>query len=167
MPDIRHELLIGAPAEVVYRAITTQEGLSAWWTPQTIAKPEIDSILRFYFGTEYYKEMKVTALKPLELVQWNCVEGFHEWVGTTISFRLHRGDKTFLLKSHPEAAGQIEQQENYDEGVLLKFEHNNWIDYTPMYAECNYTWGQFLRSLKLLCETGKGKPWPYQHITAS
>ena len=36
-------------------------------------------------------------------------------------------------------------------------------EYTNMYAECNYTWGQFLRSLKLLCETGKGRPYPYQH----
>lgn len=158
MPNIRHELFIGAPVEKVYQAITSQEGLSAWWTPQTTASPAIGSILRFSFGAEYFKEMEVTALEPFELVTWNCRAGFHEWVGTDISFRLFAGDRDSLLKAHPEAAGQI-----VDGGVLLKFEHNNWREDTAMYAECNYTWGQFLRSLKLFCQTGKGTPWPNQH----
>lgn len=163
MPNIRHELIIGAPAETVYRAITTQEGLSAWWTPETSAQP--GNIVRFGFGTEYYKEMKVTALEPAALVTWHCVQGFHEWIDTTISFSLHPGDSKSLLEAHPEAAGQIEQQQNDAEIVLLKFAHDNWREDTPMYAECNYTWGQFLRSLKLFCETGKGKPWPDQHVS--
>jgi hypothetical protein len=62
----------------------------------------------------------------------------------------------------PEISGQIEQQIN-EESTLLIFHHDDWKDYTPMFAECNYTWGQFLRSLKLLCETGKGTPFPNQH----
>lgn len=40
----------------------------------------------------------------------------------------------------------------------LVFHHDDWKDYTPMFAECSYTWGQFLRSLNLFCETGKGRP---------
>ena len=163
MPNIHHELLIGAPADKIYNAITTQEGLSAWWTPETKAKPELNSVARFPFGPDYFKEMKIVELKPSALVKWNCIAGADEWIGTTISFQLHPGDKSTLLNSHPEVRGQVQQQGNFDKGALLIFHHDDWKEYTPMFAECSYTWGQFLKSLKLLCETGKGKPWPNQH----
>jgi len=162
MPNIRHELIIAASAEKIYHAITTPEGLSAWWTPDAKVKPERDSVARFPFGPEYFKEMKIIALNPSRLVKWICLTGADEWKGTTISFELQTGDKESLLKSHPELKGQIEQQRS-DNATLLIFQHDDWKEYTLMFAECNYTWGQFLRSLKLLCETGKGRPWPNQH----
>jgi uncharacterized protein YndB with AHSA1/START domain len=162
MPNIHHALLIAAPVEKVYTAITTGEGLSAWWTPNTTVKAVVNSIARFPFGNGYFKEMKITALKPFELVKWNCIKGADEWIGTNIFFKLIPGDKESLLNLHPEILGQIEQQGN-DKGTLLIFHHDDWKEYTPMFAECNYTWGQFLRGLKLLCETGKGSPWPNQH----
>ena len=93
MPDIRHELLIAATAETVFKAITSQEGLSAWWTPYTTAKPEIDSVSRFTFGSGYFKEMKIVEFKPLELVKWLCILGAGEWLGTTITFKLQHGNK--------------------------------------------------------------------------
>jgi uncharacterized protein YndB with AHSA1/START domain len=166
MPNIHHALLIGVPVEKVYSAITSQEGLSAWWTPGTKTKAELNSIARFPFGADYFKEMKITELKPFELVKWNCIKGADEWIGTNISFKLLPGDKETLLNSHPEMRGQAEQQQN-DKGTLLIFHHDDWKEYTLMFAECSYTWGQFLRSLKLLCETGKGRPWPNQHRTQS
>ena len=166
MPNIRHELLIGAPVEKIYNAITSQEGLSAWWTAGTTAKSERNSIARFPFGPEYFKEMKIAELKPYAQVKWICVAGVSEWIGTTISFELQSGDKEMLSNAHPEAKDQIQQQRKGDTITLLIFHHDDWKEYTPMFAECNYTWGQFLRSLKLLCETGKGRPWPNQHSTA-
>jgi uncharacterized protein YndB with AHSA1/START domain len=162
MPNIRHNLIIGASAEKVYKAITSKEGLSAWWTPNTTTKAEVNSIARFPFGEGYHKEMKITELNPSELVKWHCIKGDAEWVGTTISFTIISGNKKTLLNLNPEISGQIEQQSN-EEGTMLIFHHDDWKDYTHMFAECSYTWGQFLRSLKLLCETGKGRPFPYQH----
>ncbi len=165
MPNIRHELLISAPSEKVYDAITAQDGLSSWWTPGTMAKPEIESIAHFPFGPEYFKEMKIIELRSSQFVKWTCIAGAEEWIDTTISFTLQSGDKRTFLKAYPEVQGQLEQQLNFDNGTLLIFHHDNWKEYSPMFAECNYTWGQFLRSLKLFCETGKGRPWPNQHRT--
>jgi hypothetical protein len=162
MPNIRHNLLIGASAEKIYNAITSEDGLSAWWAPNTTAREEIESIARFPFGNDYYKEMKIIGLITSEFVKWNCIKGDDEWVGTNISFTIIAGNKKNILDSKPEIAGQIEQQIT-EEVTLLIFEHNDWNDYTSMFAECNYTWGQFLRSLKLLCETGNGRPFPNQH----
>ncbi|HKH60668.1 MAG TPA: hypothetical protein VKA49_07545, partial [Flavitalea sp.] len=90
-------------------------------------------------------------------------DGAGEWIGTTISFELQVGDKETLLNAHPEMSDQIFQQEEGSEGTVLIFHHDNWKEYTPMFAECNYTWGRFMRSLKLFCETGEGRPWPNQH----
>jgi uncharacterized protein YndB with AHSA1/START domain len=163
MPNIRHEVLIWAPVEKVYGAITSQEGLSGWWTPGTQAKPERDSVARFPFGPDYFKEMKIKELEPLQQVKWICLKGEDEWVGTVITFRLQAGDRATLMRSNPEAKDQIQQQTTPNEGTLLLFSHDDWKEYTPMFAECNYTWGRFLRSLKQLCEGGKGHPWPHQH----
>ena len=164
MPNIRHQLIIEASPEKIYNAITTPEGLSAWWTPDAKAKPEVDSIARFPFGPDYFKEMKIAELKPFGWVKWHCIQGAAEWIGTTLSFKLEPGDQETLLREHSEMEGQIQQQSK-KEGTLLIFHHDDWKEYTPMFAECSYTWGQFLRSLKLLCETGKGRPWPIQHRT--
>jgi uncharacterized protein YndB with AHSA1/START domain len=165
MPNIHQELLIGAPVEKVYHAITSEEGLSGWWTPAVTAKPELDTVARFQFGPDYFKEMKITELKHSKLVKWTCIKGAGEWVGTNISFELLEGNKQSLTKSRSELLDQIKQQKHFDKGTLLIFHHNDWKEYTSMFAECSYTWGQFLKSIKLLCETGEGRPWPTQHST--
>ncbi len=98
MPNIRHELIIAASAEKIYDTITNQEGLSAWWTPETKARAESDSIARFAFGPNYFKEMKIVDLKPFKQVKWTCMTGADEWIGTTISFELKPGNKGSLLE---------------------------------------------------------------------
>lgn len=162
MPNIRHEVVVGASAQTVYDAITTQQGLAGWWTPDAVAQAQVDAVLRFPFGPHYFKAMQVTALEPAKRVAWRCTHGAAEWIDTILMFELHSGGRQTLLAGHPEATGQLEQQDK-DNAVLLVFRHDNWRDYTPMFAECSYTWALFLRSLKLYCETGKGRPWPLQH----
>lgn len=139
--SIYHRLLIGAPVEKVYEALTTQEGLAGWWTPETTAKPEAGSISRFTFEPDYSKEMRIEELKPYSKVKWLCLKGFEEWIGTTVTFEL----------------------EPHKRGCSLLFHHDKWKAYTPEFAGCSYDWALFLRSLKLLCETGKGKPYPNFH----
>ncbi|WP_343535393.1 SRPBCC domain-containing protein [Pedobacter sp.] len=136
--SIFHRLLIKTPVEIVYQALTTQEGLAGWWTPDTIAKPEVGSISRFTFGPDYFKEMEVIALKPYGLVKWRCIKAFEDWIGTTLTFEL----------------------EAHQKGCVLLFHHDGWEAYTPEFASCSFDWALFFRSLKFLCETGKGFPYP-------
>lgn len=135
---ICHRLLIEAPVEKVYEALTTQKGLAGWWTPETEAQPKVGSILQFVFEPDYFKEMKVEELTPYSKVKWLCLKAVDEWIGTTISFEL----------------------EPHRKGTSLSFSHDNWKGYTAMFASCSYDWALFLRSLKFLCETGKGLPYP-------
>ena len=165
MPNIYHEVIIGTSSENVYRALTSQEGLSAWWTPQTTTSAEVGSLARFGFGPQYFKEMRIDKLLSPEYVEWSCLAGADEWIGTTIKFTIKHGNKAALTLSNPEIADQLQQQRE-NQCTLLRLEHNDWKGYTSMFAECNYTWGQFLRSIKLYCETGKGRPWPHQHAVS-
>jgi len=142
MNSIWHRLTIKASPETVYQALTTQQGLAGWWTPDTTAAPETGSIARFAFGPDYYKEMKVTALEPSKQVQWLCITGFEEWIGTTITFDI----------------------ESHEQGAVLTFHHDGWKAYSRGFAVCSYDWAMFLRSLKILCETGKGLPYPHQYL---
>jgi len=162
MPHIRHQLVIGAAAETVYNALASREGLCAWWSPDVVAEAKEGSVARFAFGPTYFKEMRITKLQPSVQVNWTCITGAGEWVGTHLRFNLETGDKEILLNAHPEMVDQLAQS-SYNNLTLLTLQHDDWKEYTPMFAECNYTWGQFLKSLKLFCETGTGRPWPQQH----
>ena len=164
MPNISQEVIIGASRQNVYRALTSQEGLSGWWTPQTTTSGEVGSVARFAFGPDYFKEMRNEKLVTLEYVEWSCLAGANEWIGTTIRFSIKSGNKATMAQSNPEAGDQLQQLKRNDECTLLLLEHNDWKSYSPMFSECSYTWAQFLRSIKLFCETGKGTPWPYQHV---
>src|SRR6185295_8438831 len=155
MPNIHHALFIAAPAETVYDALTSQSGLSAWWTPNATATPRQFSVARFPFGEGYFKEMRIEELKSPVSVKWKCITGAEEWINTSISFKLESGEKENLRKKYPEIKDQLRQNILGADGTLLIFHQEGWRNETLMFAECNYTWGQFLKSLKLFCETGE------------
>ena len=122
--------------EEVYDALTTDIGLSAWWTTTTEAKPEVESHTVFHFSEEYQKTMRVVELLPNRRVLWECVEGDVQWLGTTIAFEIE-----------PVAGG-----------IELRFYHAGWEAETELFGHCNYQWAVYLQSLKSYLETGKGRP---------
>jgi Activator of Hsp90 ATPase homolog 1-like protein len=138
MPDILHKVGIKSPSQHdVYTALTTVEGLSAWWTIDTRGESEVGGVLQFRFGAGGF-DMKVLELHPDRRVLWQVVDGPEEWLGTRISFDLdQRGDWTILL-----------------------FKHEGWKEPVEFMHHCSTKWAVFLLSLKSLLETGKGGPWP-------
>jgi hypothetical protein len=81
--------------------------------------------------------MKVTRLEPDRAVEWQCLDGDDEWIGTTFWFHL----------------------EEKDGRTTLRFTHGRWRESTDFLASCNYQWGSYMRSLKRYCETGEGSPF--------
>ncbi len=140
MPDIRHRVVIAAPLDRVYEAVATTEGISEWWTRDGVrGESREGSDLRFFIGQpEPAAVMEVTRLSPDGHVNWNCIAGADEWVGTKLSFALTQTD---------------------DETVVL-FTHADWRDPSEFMAHCSARWAYFLLSLKSYMETGKGTPFP-------
>jgi uncharacterized protein YndB with AHSA1/START domain len=135
MPDIKIKVVIKAAPQKVYDAVTTQEGLAAWWCKQAIAKPEMGFVNVFTFG-QFRNEMEVIELTPYKKVEWKCIQSIEEWIGTHVSFDL----------------------EEKDGNTILRFAHSGWKAATDMFAGCTYDWAMFIKSLKSLCETGSGTP---------
>jgi uncharacterized protein YndB with AHSA1/START domain len=133
-------VVISAPLENVYEAVATTKGLSEWWTRGGARGESSEgSRVQFFFGQpEPAAVMEITRVDPDGHVNWNCVEGADEWVGTKLAFELTRKD---------------------DETVVL-FSHADWRSPSDFMAHCSARWAYFLLSLKSLLETGKGTPFP-------
>ena len=101
MADILHRVGIKSSSlNDVYKALTTREGLSAWWTNNTQGESKVGGILQFRFGAGGF-DMKVLELDPAKRVLWQVVDGPKEWIDTKVSCELKQeGDYTIILFKH-------------------------------------------------------------------
>ena len=137
MKKIIHFLRIHAAPESVFNAITTEAGLSSWWST-AVSIDQTDSVIHFRFAGDFNPDMKVTKIEANRLVEWSCTAGHDNWQENTFSFELREiSSETNLMFV------QVYAQELSDE----------------VYGTYNFNWGYYLQSLKLLCETGKGTPF--------
>lgn len=138
MVDILHRVgIAGSSRDDVYRALTTVDGLAAWWTEDTRGATAVGGVLEFRFPEGGF-DMRVTDLDPAAGVRWEVIGGPAEWIGTSVHFRLAQdGDYTIVL-----------------------FEHQGWREPVEFMYHCSTKWGVFLLSLKSLLENGKGAPSP-------
>jgi uncharacterized protein YndB with AHSA1/START domain len=138
--DLIHCIGIAAPAETIYRAITTEEGIRAWWATAVKMDDNAGGMAVFsFFELTTVFQMRISAIEPFSLVRWNCVGGSSpDWVGTT---------QEFILDPRP------------DGEVLLKFCHGGWERGGDHCYFCNTTWGHLLVSLKDYAERGVKNPY--------
>ena len=136
--DILHRVGIKSSSlEAVYRALTTPEGLSGWWTDDTRGEGKVGGVLQFRFGAGGI-DMKVLELQPAKRVLWQVVDGPKEWIGTKIVW-------------------ELKQEGDY---AIILFKHQGWKEPVEFMHHCSTKWGVFLLSLKSLMESGKASPWP-------
>ncbi|MFI5150220.1 MAG: SRPBCC domain-containing protein [Bacteroidia bacterium] len=135
--SIKHLFHIAAPRAAVYEAITTISGLAAWWTRQTSGSPDAGGIIEFRFGPVYLNKMKVKELKLNESVTWEYVGDTPDWMGTVFTFKLDENEGK----------------------TRIRFEQANYKEQNDFYAQCNFSWGRYLVSLREYCEKGKGTPF--------
>ncbi len=139
MVDILHRVGIKSSVTEVYTALTTPEGLSAWWTTNTQGKGnDTGGVLQFRFDAGGF-DMKVLELDPGKRVLWEVVDGPEEWVGTHVDWDLSQ----------------------VDDYTVVLFKHQGWKEPVEFMHHCSTKWAIFLMSLKSLIETGKGAPEPH------
>ena len=142
MVDILHRVGMKSSVADVYKALSTREGVAAWWTNNTQGESKVGGTLKFRFAADGKDiggfETKVLELHPTKQVLWQVVDGPEDWIGTKISFGLKQED---------------------DYSVVL-FKHQGWKEPNEHMHHCSTKWAIFLMSLKSLVETGKGTPNP-------
>ena len=140
--DILHRVGIKSSPDAVYRALTTRDGLAAWWTDRTEGEGPVGGLFQFRFVDGDVDiggfDIKVLELQPDRQVLWQVVGGPDEWIGTRISW-------------------DIRQEGEY---AIVMFRHQDWREPVEFMHHCSTKWAIFLMSLKALVETGKGAPNP-------
>ena len=142
MPDIMHLVRIHASPEMVYRALTTAEGIRNWWTRDADLNQTIGGTGEFRFkkyGSGAVTTVRVDELEPPRRVVWRTISSFHpEWADTTITFDLR-------------AEGSV---------TVLSFAHRGFRREDEAYALFTTGWAYYLVSLQQYLETGEGAPSP-------
>ena len=138
MPDILHRVGVkDASPQKVYDALTTIDGLAAWWTEDTKGSADTGGVIEFRFPPGGF-DMEVIEQRPAERVAWKVVAGPDEWVGTTVEWEIRQdGDYTILM-----------------------FQHKGWKEPVEFMHHCSTKWATYMMSLKSLLETGEGAPSP-------
>ena len=138
MPDILHKVRVNdATKGDVYRALTTNEGLSGWWTRDTTGDNRVGGVVQFRFDGGGF-DMEVLESEPAGRVRWLVVDGPQEWIGTRIDWSLRQDEHS----------------------AVVLFKHEDWKEPVEFMHHCSTKWAMFLMSLKALIETGEGAPWP-------
>jgi uncharacterized protein YndB with AHSA1/START domain len=137
MAHIHHQMPIKAEKRIIFEAITSQKGLSKWWTKDCIAQPVLEFVNQFKFGDALENHMKVIDLQPDKRVEWECIKSVEEWLGTRVIFEI------------------IEK----DGMNFLNFLHSGYENEDEFFASCNFNWARYLISLQNFCEKGKGSPF--------
>jgi uncharacterized protein YndB with AHSA1/START domain len=138
MFNIVHRVEVKSSTDKVFAALTEEKGLAGWWSKSVAASPVVGVINKFRFGDRGFNDMRVVELLPGKRVRWQCVDGAPEWIGTEL---------TFDLKSD---AGS----------TVVLFAQRGWKEQVEFMHYCSTKWATYLLSLKSLCETGKGTPYP-------
>ena len=138
MVDILHRIGATATPDKVYDALTTRDGLAAWWTTDTTGDSAVDGTIKFRFGDAGGFDMKVLDQRPNERVAWEVTDGPEEWIGTRVRF-------------------DLKEEDDY---TIVLFAHEGWREPVEFMSHCSTKWATFLMSMKQLVETGTGAPYP-------
>ncbi|RTL68069.1 MAG: SRPBCC domain-containing protein [Pseudonocardiaceae bacterium] len=143
---MRHEIWIEAPRKDVFAALTTREGLDAWWGRAVAAEPQIGAVVEFDHGFGVPLRMRIVDLVDGERVEWECLGGFDDpanpasdWGGTRLSF-----DLTTVAKA--DVAPPLDAYVSADEFTVLRFAHSGWAPDARWFGFCSTAWAVTLES---------------------
>jgi uncharacterized protein YndB with AHSA1/START domain len=145
---IHHVVDIDTPVATVWHALTDERQLAGWWSPRVDAPgARVGAMVNFTFAGDFNPSMEITALSPERELTWRCRSGHDPWQDNTFRFELGEAN-----------------------GVPTRLRF--WQDYAveladDAYGIYNFNWGYYLESLRLLCTTGHGRPFPAPGRSAS
>lgn len=137
MASIQHIFHIDAPFEKVFEAISTIKGIQSWWTNDCFGNEEVGGTICVRFAHAGGMDFEVIAAKPNQEYHWKTTDGHDDWIGTEIVLKLSSNDNK----------------------VRVDFNHTGWKEANNFMAQCNFSWGRYMISLRNYCEKGKGDPF--------
>lgn len=133
MADIFHDFPIRATPERVFDAISSPEGLDAWWTLRSEGEPRDGAEYQLFFGGQYDWRGRVRRAEPASEFEMEITEADEDWVGTVVRFRLTPRDG----------------------GTWVEFAHTGWPEANQHFRISCHCWGLYLRVMRRALEHGE------------
>lgn len=144
MATIEDHVLIDAPLDHVYAALTTEVGVRGWWNRRARIAPEVGGESTYQFskgGSDVKMRFRNALLDPGGRVEWACVGNDNaSWIGTTVRW---------ALRATPAGTEVGLAHAGFDDAHAA----------TDGYRMVVGGWRHFLGSLKGWVEAGQGQPF--------
>jgi hypothetical protein len=149
MGTIYHQVWVNAPAEKVYAALASAEGVSTWWDKQTPVQTDEGLVLEHNPGSEHgVVRLRVVNQVQDTRIQWECISTHPQtspafaWTGTHIMFDLavRKAPAWMRPPGGPETM------------CVLDCHQTNYSDISPFFGFDNFTWALVLENLKRVVE---------------
>jgi len=137
MADILLHFPINGTPQQVFQAISTSDGLDAWWTEHSSGTAEENAEYKLDFGPGYEWRAMVSKLVPYSDFELTLTESEEDWKGTRVGFHL----------------------EEQDGLTFVSFHHLNWPEANDHYRTSCFCWAMYLRLLKRYVEFGEVVPY--------
>lgn len=137
MRNIEHEIKIHSDLATVYHALASLEGLQSWHSADAAGDVKVNGQLTMKGKGKPTFCWKIITMKPNQCVEWECVKGPGDSVGTKVWFNLAKAQ---------------------DGSIIVECAHQGWPGTDGNFKKCNTLWGTLLFHLKQFAETGKAKP---------
>jgi uncharacterized protein YndB with AHSA1/START domain len=136
--DYQKTIRVQAHPDVLFDALTTASGLTAWWTDAT-GSGDTGGEVRFSFAPPEPCVMHVDEATRPAVVRWTVTAcGFlPDWVGTRPTFTIIPLD---------------------GDASELQFRHHGLTAELDCIEDCTRGWDHFLESLRQYAEVGRGMP---------
>ena len=136
---------IATTPDKAYEALSTQRGLAGWYTPEveTEQQQHSGSMVTLRFGELTMLIFKIEELETNRRLVWSGVQVPGAWKQSRITFEIAGGRHTTADSSM----------------ATLQFTQSGLPSAYEDLGIFSYLWGQYLRSIKLLLETGTGEPF--------
>ena len=139
MATILLRVPVDSEPKPTYEAVATTQGVNGWWSNHTQGPEGPGSMMKVGLpDAPMTFDFEVTEDSPGSRVQWRCLAGPPEWLGTDISFDVQTDD---------------------DGQTSVLFSHAGWKTTEESFPFIAYSWAQILPRLKQLAESGAPNPY--------
>lgn len=137
MSEIKHDITMNATCETIFKALTTEEGLKSWFTPEVNGSGEVGTEWELKFTDQpFFRWGIMTSDAPYD-VAWKCLEGPGSAPGTEVEY---------TLTPTP------------DNKAVLTIIHRGWSEGDPKFEKCVAIWRLLMTHLQQYCEQNKAEP---------
>jgi uncharacterized protein YndB with AHSA1/START domain len=130
--SIYHDLIITAPINKVFQAVTNPVHLINWWPLKCKGNPNENEEYNFYFSPDYDWYGKVIKIEKNKSFYIKMTKSDPDWDPTSFGFDLEKNGKD----------------------VTVKFWHAGWPECNAHFRRSSFCWALLLNGLKNYLEKG-------------